>query len=374
MTWVLVAGAALVPALVMWSVAPPQRRRARAWWLMGLVLVMAAVLGTLEPWLAVVAVALLVWWVQPSDDFIGQLGGAELLPVIGSWLAIAATWFLVRVIPAADLPWLLLAWGALGYAQVGFMVWQRWRPWVLNRAPFGGFGQRMYAGCFLALLCCLLPLWAWPGLLVGLWLSGPSWLACLALVAGSAVRWPWAMPYMGIALLGAILAITGERWIKRRRVARGLWGYYPLDRLTPRGNTLVTVVTRLRVARLTVRDLLRSPSAWLIGFGPGTSGRASRRWNLTIQARDARHARGRGRGVEALGNFHSEPIQVVYEFGAVGVLGLGLFAWRVGSGMAWGDPWSAAAVAAMVMACGGNVSGIIPLGVTCLIVWARVAP
>jgi hypothetical protein len=348
MTWVLVVGAVLVPALVMWSVAPPQRMRARAWWVLGLLAVAGLYVLPSDPWLTVVAAALGIWWVRQPDDFLGRLGHFGMITVVASWTAIAATWYLVRAIPAADVGWILVGWGALAYGQAALMGWEWWGKQD-GRHPHAWIGQRMYAGCWLAMMCCLLPLWVWPGLLVGLFLSGPSWLAVLALGAGSVVRWPWVWPYALSCLLGVlalfVMAKNGQVW--------GL-------KWLPRGDTLDTVRVRLRVWRLALKHFALEPGAWLIGFGPGTAGRATRRWNL-------RHF-----GLEALGNMHSEPVQVVYEFGALGAMGLGLFVWQIGLGLTWGDPWSAAAVAGLVIAGGSNLSGIIPLGVTFLVICARV--
>lgn len=351
MTAALVILAAMVPGLVMWSVAPPQRRRARAWWLIGVTVGAACYVAPLEPWLAVLAAGLLVWWVQESDEFIGQLGDVDLFPVLGSWLAITATWFLVRAIPPEHAVLILVGWGLIGWAEAHVMLWERVFRTDPRRAPHAGWGQRMYAGGVLALLCCVLPLWAWPALLIGLFLSGPSWLGCLALAAGSVVRWPAWWPVVLALVLVVLLLFLAARnhqvWLLRR---------------LPRGDSVDSIKQRGWVIHLALRHLITNPSAWALGFGPGTAGRASRRWNL------------RHHEVEALGNFHCEPLQVVYEFGALGAIGLALFGWRVLSGLHWGDPWSAAAVAGMVLALGGNLSGIIPLGITCLVIWARVAP
>ena len=349
MTYALVGLAILAPALVMWSVAPPQRMRARSWWILGVLAGVGIYVAPTDPWLTVVAVALAVWWVQRSDDFLGQLGDFDMVTIVASWAAIGATWYLVRAIPEDHERWILWGWGVLAYAQAGLMLYER-RAMVDKRAPHAWIGQRMYAGCWLAMMLCLLPLWAWPGLLVGLFLSGPSWLACLALAAGSAVRWPFLWPYLSALVLGLVALVwwapNGQvRWLKR----------------LPRGDSLDSVRIRVRVYRLALRQMALDPKAFWLGFGPGTAGRASRRWNL-------RHS-----GIEALGNMHSEPVQIVFEFGALGALGLGLFVWRIGASMTWGDPWSAAAVAGLVVACGSNLSGVIPLGITFLVICARLS-
>ena len=347
---VLILLTGLAPALVMWSVAPAQRRRARSWWILGLLVAGAAALLPLEPWLSVVILGMLVWWFRVPDDLVGDRAGEELYPVVLAWGAVAGTWFAARAIPEAEAQWILWLWGAVATGHVGLMVHER--LWGKDRrAPHGGFAQRFYAGSCLAMLCAALPLGFWPIVLVGLFLSGPSWAGVLALAAGSAVRWPWTMPY----LASAVLVAAGMLFVPVR-------GDSLLNRL-PRGDSLDGMRVRITVWRLAVAHWLRSPvTAKLIGLGPGSGPRSSRRWNL-------RHPR-----MEALGNLHSEPVQVVYEYGLLGLLGLGLFIGRVGAGFQWGDPWTAGVVAGMVVACVGNSSGIIPLGVTFLILCARVAP
>jgi hypothetical protein len=72
-------------------------------------------------------------------------------------------------------------------------------------------------------------------------------------------------------------------------------------------------------------------------------------------------------------SFHCEPLQHVVEYGLLGGLALGAFAWRVGAHLQLGDPWSAGVVAAGVLALGTTCCRVPPTALLCLAVCARVA-
>ena len=332
--WPLALGAALLPMLYVTRVSQASLRRCWEGWLWGLWVVAAATLIPLEPWLAVMGFAGAYWWRTRGEWPIG-------------WAGIGATWFLARTLPAGAwdaLPW---AWGAWAMAGAGAMGWQAWRQ--DRRKVRGWWGMRSIAAALLALLLPVLPLPCWPVVLGGLWLSGPSILAVAAAFSGAIVRWPGLWPlWATLAALGGALALVVALGpsVKGRRI--GEW--------TPRGDSLDSVWHRLALLRWAV------PRATLAGLGPGSL----LGWH--------NRAYIRGQLGEATGTMHNEPVQVVLEYGAPGALALGLFAWRVGSGLQGGDPWSAMVVAGAVVAGGTMALRVAPIGVLWLLACAKIAP
>ena len=332
--WPLLLAAALLPAIALTRVSAPSLTLARNTWLWGLWVTAALTVGVLEPWLGVIGVYWAVWW-RASGDW----------PL--TWVGIGATWFLARQIPPELADWLPLAWGVAASVASVVMVqqWHRGDP----AQPRAWFGMRSVAGAFLALVLAGLPLWAWPLPLIGLWLSGPSLLALVALLGGGIYRWQPSWGALGG--LGAAIGLVAMVWYARPVVL----GRVATEWL-PRGDTLDTLWTRVEMTRWACRSL----TLW--GHGPGAIVTLHNRAYLRFQLR------------ESMGTLHNEPLQAAVEYGMVGVLALGLFCWRVVPGLTVGDPWSAMVVTGGLLACGTMALRAAPIGVIWLIACARVAP
>ena len=107
---------------------------------------------------------------------------------------------------------------------------------------------------------------------------------------------------------------------------------------TPRGSSLDSFWQRVRVTKLLLRSFCRR-EWWPFGYGP-------RSMEIRIIRWASRH------GVESipLGHVHNDLLQFVYQYGLCGVATLVLTAALVLPKLAWGDPWSAAWVAGVVLA------------------------
>ena len=189
-----------------------------------------------------------------------------------------------------------------------------------------------------------------PALVWGLLVTS-SWGAWLALATGMAVLHPLSAPWS--ALVGAGLALAGLSlpcpWSPLWRVLNAL----------PRGASVDSLRQRRRLWRIMASQWR---VAWPWGTGPDSMSRWARRWQVAY------------RTPLPLGEAHSEPLQLAWEYGVAGALTVVLVAWRVGRGLQWGDPWSAAAVVAGVLCLGTFPLRVAPLGIVVLVVWARVAP
>lgn len=319
---------ALVAAIPIQRISIGQLTRARDLWL--LLALGASILWLLprEPWLAAMACYFLIFW---------PLRGVELLPSLVTWVAIAGTWFALR--ESGVLPYLPWWWLVVAVQQVGVMVWQRFK---LGEPASGLLGQRTIAAGYLAIVAPFAPWWLWPVLALGLVLT-ESWLALGATIIGLGVLHPASLL---ISLPGVCICL----WMLYR--VEMVW----YQKYTTRGRTMKTVWARLGVWYITVAHLS------LRGAEPNTTSAALRRWSAQY-----------GMKYSMLADIHNEPLQHVYEYGGLGAAALVAFAFRVGSGLELGDPWSAAAVVGALIACGSLPCRVAPVGVTWLAICAGVA-
>lgn len=355
---VLALLAGMVPTIVMTEISPPQMRSAMNQWLRWGLVGASAAAWRQAPFLIPIAVYLAARWPKTLITTTTARFPHEQLPSVMAWVGIGATWLAVQAAPPLLFEVAPVAWAAVGTGHALVMLWQR-----LLKGPggriYGGLAQRTMAGAFFAMALAVGPWWTWGGLLLGLWLSGPSWVAALAFAAAACVRWPAAAPWVGAGLAAAVSLVVVERLQKNARIRRGLWGFSLVERLTPRGDTLDTLRERGKMLAWAAVTMAEG-RLWLWGSGPGTMGRITRQWA------------GRSNS-EPLGNLHCEPAQVVFEYGLFGLAALVLFSWRVASGLELGDPWSAGVVAGAVVALGSLPCRIAPVGVVWLILCAGVA-
>lgn len=159
--------------------------------------------------------------------------------------------------------------------------------------------------------------WAWPAAAAVLVLTW-SWLAFLAVSAGLLVQHPaWWLPIGSTwaLVMGLVLAspMDGNR---RKRLLE--W--------TPRGGNLRTMQGRWTAIQLALLTL----TVW--GHGPGSMGRALRRW----------HSRGaRYLPTDAL---FCGPLQLTYEYGVFGALAVGLAVGAAVVTWQWDTRWAATMV------------------------------
>jgi hypothetical protein len=306
-----------------------------------------------DVWLRGVLAAGCVWlaWAEPIFCPLGlwcliQWRGPASHPAFLGWLAVVATWFLARALPADLWPWVVQGWLVVGASQVGLIVWQRWWGHLEpGRAPYGTMGQRTMMAGFLALLVPFSPWWGWPVLGLGLWLTGPSLGALLSLAAGVGLLYPplW---------LGSLLLALPAGLLMAHTTVLGAW--------LPRGDSMDSVRGRVNVFRLAWR--LRREPGWF-GHGPQSMAPDLRRWQhmTKVYVGDA-------------SELHCDPLQLCWEYGAFGVATVLIAGWRIGSGLRWDDPWSAAAVIGAVLSLTSFPLRVAPLGLVTLAVWAKVAP
>lgn len=174
----------LAPTLPLAFSYPAGLERVRDWWLRGVCL--AAIL-VVPPFLAPIA----AWWAWrwPLRE-----KPWRLVPALVVWGGLAGAWAVLVALPPGWWPWVALGWVSYGIVLVAHMVWRA------SRQGWRGFGQRQGAGLmgtpvmealYLALTAPFWPVWAYPVLALGLWLSC-SWAAFLALGMGAAVYyWPF---------------------------------------------------------------------------------------------------------------------------------------------------------------------------------------
>ena len=329
-----VALAAAAPALPLGIIARRDVASVTSLWLLGLVAAGSVWLTTVgELWLGLVGLWLLLHW-----------RSSALLSTVLGWAGVAATWGLLRTLPASAFDVVLAGWLLVAGAHVALMAWGPSRRARRRKATLGSpAAQALLFG----LLLPLAPLLAWPALLVGFWWTS-SWVALLGVLGGALVRWPDLAWAWGAAILLGVL----------------LWAVRPLREvvleMTPRGNATDTFRWRWHVLLLTLLAMTEK-RIWLRGDGPETMAPQLRRWASRF-------------GTELPNaEAHCEPLQVVYEYGVLGALILAAFVWRVAPGLAWGDPWSAAWVAGAVLALGHWPMRLAPIGLVWLAVSARVA-
>jgi hypothetical protein len=359
----VIVGAMLAPWLFLLTARRNWHVWARNAFVRGAAVAGAGYAAAAEPFLAPLALSVLLRWTD-----VGRIASVMI------WAAILGVWFLGRALgPSTPVA---AAWLMLAMVNVVFIVLQSvaqrmavpaWLADGMDRQGegVGTFGHRTMCAGFLALtlpLAWLVPApWFWPLvalLALGLWLTS-SWLAWLATLAALAALIPaLRLPFLA---LGAVVAVGGSvalwAWYRAPTCYRLLT--WPLERWTLRGASLDSVVQRLEVWGAYGRTWRRWPN-WLLGRGDGSSHDES----VQVQA-GVRH--------KMVGYPHNEIVSLAYEHGVFGLAALGLFAWRLVPALQAGDPWSAVVIAGAVLMLGMHTAHIAPLGGTWWLAAAMVA-
>jgi hypothetical protein len=368
MTLVIV-GAMLAPWLFLLTARRNWHVWARNAFIRGAVIAAAGLAASSEPFVAPIALSVLLRWSTLS----------RLVPVV-IWSAILGVWFLGQHLHPSG--FIAAAWLTLSLVNVGLVALQFIGQWILlpNWAAdgidktgegVGTFGHRTMCAGFLALtlpLAWLAPSpWRWvlvALICVGLWLTS-SWLAWLAVLNAIALLIPQtAWVILGVEATGCVLGVVGLLAWRRWRPGSALESWYwtltePLERWTSRGRSLDSVIQRLEVWAAYIR-IWRCWPNWLLGRGDGSSFHES----VEVQGSLARRM---------VGYPHNEIVSLAYEHGVFGLAALALFAWRMIPMLHAGDPWSATVVAGSVLMLGMHTAHIAPLGGTWWLAAAMVA-
>jgi O-Antigen ligase len=357
-----VAGiAAFSPCLPLKVIGPQSINRVRDWWLLGMLALATLAAARYAPPFAPLGLWLGYWWWHPPT----QRQPRDLVPTILVWLALGAYWAALRMLP--PLAWTWLPWVWVGIASVGVLwisydwywvgrylpdelkppgfpkyAWYRpYRP--LHRGAW--LGQRTFIAMLFALTLPFFPLWALWVPIVGLVVTS-SWLAVLAALGAGVVLWPPVIwPGTGLIAVSAAMSYTRPQWLN--------W--------TPRGGSLDSVGHRFMMWKLITPWLLHR--AWVPwGYGPRSLDAIVKRWAALY-----------GPERVPMGHAHNEMLQFLFETGPCGLAALAWLGWLVLPHLRWGDPWSAAWVAGVILAGGSIPLRLMPLGVLWLTVTAKVA-
>lgn len=340
--------AAVIPLIPLRLISNESLARARDFWLLLMLGVGTLTAALFAPPFAPIGIYFLWWWRSQKE-----------LPSLVTWVALGIFFWGAGRLPAGAWVWIPWAWLAAGAAAVGVLGFQWWRlkppgrPWWNPYRPFhqaAWFGQRTLAGAFFALLLPFAPWWVLPVPLLGLVITS-SWAAVLAGAVAGVVMFPGYGSVGGlIVALGAILGLSG-----------GSLGRWRLLEWTPRGDSLDSLRQRWRVMVLLLRSFLH-PAWWPFGYGPRTMEHQIIRWASRV-------------GVEAipLGHPHIDLLQTLYEYGLCGVAVLAITASLVIPNLKWGDPWSAAWVAGIVLATATIPFRVVSVGLMWLVITAKLA-
>ncbi len=340
---------ALIPFIPLRLVSNESLARARDFWLL-LMLGCASIAAALYvPPFAPIGVFFVWWW-----------RGRAQLPSVVTWAALGFFFLAAGRIPEAAWVWIPWGWLAAGAAGDVVLVVQWWRlrppgsPWWNLYRPFHAaawWGQRTVGACFFALLLPFAPWWALPIPLLGLAITS-SWAAVLAALCGAFVVWP----YPTLALGGGSLGLGAAAWL-----VMGLFGNWRLLEYTPRGHSLDSLWQRLRVARLLLYSFT-NPAWWPFGFGPRSMEKQVMRWASRI-----------GPEKIPLGQVHNDVLHFVYEYGLCGVAAIILLAAKVVPALSFGDAYSGAVVAGVVLGLASIPFRVPSVGLLWLAVVAHVA-
>ena len=339
----VVLSAAVVPGVFIRFITGKHFDSARDAWLFVL-----AALGAMSTvaWVSVplglMGVAVLLHWKSWKQ-----------LPSVLTWVAITATWILIQAVPPELLPVITLGWRLITVLLLCLAVLQRWRGMEVKAT----LGSRILLAALLPLVWPFSSPWEWPLYAVGLWLTS-SWIAITAMLVAIAVRFPDTGPVtVGVGLL--IVALFA---IPSTRVAL-------IDR-TPRGSSLDGLRMRLRTWWAMIRLTAHWPR-WLLGWGPVPADRVGFSLESALERESVRLSE---RENYALATYptHCEPLQLACQYGLLGTVALLWFAVQLVGHLARADPWSAAALAGVVLSCLTIPCQAVPVGVVWLIVLAVV--
>jgi len=282
--------------------------------------------GWVDPGLGVLAAAGCVWWWIKGWP---RISGGLLWPFVAMGVLLGTTapqW-------AIDL-W-LTALLVFGVVQTALGVCQYFKlPVFLDGTNIHGtFGHRTGLGIYLALLIPLgfLTDYGVPLALVyavGVFLSRSS-VATAAASAGVL----WVIPEAWLYALPVILGAMGYRMVKIGHHPRG-WKFRHLGD---------SVFARRRIWEVTARKCVASWSQILVGAGHGAFQQRARTWVRSENVMTG----------EVYNEAHNDYLEMFYEYGLLGVLVLGWWAYRYGPALGLSDPLTGAALA-LGVACLAN--------------------
>lgn len=201
------------------------------------------------------------------------------------------------------------------YVALSIWPWQvrPWNPHFLNELRRGTTGNRVVFGVLCAMALPLSTGWLWAPCVLGVLLSR-SYTALGSAVVALCVMRPMLSPLI---------------------IAVSLTGYFTIQHVRP--NPGEGFLERLKLWVLLVKRWWHGGwSGRLVGFGPDASQRACDWWLTSrILVQRYKHA-------------HSDPVQWLYEWGAIGALGVLVWLVRLGPGLALGDPLTAALAAVLI--------------------------
>lgn len=277
-----------------------------------------ALIFYLTPWLLWMPAACLMvaahvgGWLGVSVAYVTVLGWTtrtENAQWIAVYFALGVLFMtLVRRVPPQILRWGLLASAGL---SIAVSLWPE-SPW-----RYGPFSQGAFQGAMVAAVLPLAPIWAIP-------------------VLGGALL--WSHSYMaGIAALTGLLVAHTRQW-------RGILMVLTIVLVGYTASGFKSLGSGLERAETWRLGLVDFPSAWLFGHGPGSW--ATRMWGAWCPCPPG----------EVWWAAHSEPLQWLYEAGAVGAVILALWLRSVLPGIVSGPAmWQGAAAAVLVLSLGLQV-------------------
>lgn len=272
------------------------------------------------------------------------------------WVAIGATWALLRTLPRESFTLISWAWVAFAGWQIAVCIWH-WRTtdWSVIKRPSvghrvkGTLGSPVLTAFYFTLVAPFCPWWAWPILGAGFYLTC-SWSALIGL--GVILLWLWPLSALPVALSALLVAIL---W---------LWSPYVrgqrLLEWTSRGDSVDGWSARWTLTVLLAWGWWTGGSRWL-GQGPGSTTKVARQWSSRQHVELPN------------GDAHNDLLQLIYEMGVVGGLAALAFAWPILGHLRLGDPWSAAWVATVILSFGHWPMRHPVLGLMWLVISARLA-
>jgi len=381
---------ALIPCIPLRLVSNESLARARDMWLLLMLCVGTVWAAVYIPPFAPIGIYFVWWWRSNKQ-----------LPSLVTWCVIGIFFFGVGRLSPSTWEFIPYAWLAAGAAGDVVLVVQWWKlrppgsPWWNPYRPFHAaawWGQRTVGACFYALLLPFAPWWALPIPLLGLLITS-SWAAWLAGLAVMCVLYPIVLTGVFItAPLAVILAGLAEvaLWVKHTRwnarnaagssglispknlvdmsascaeVGPGqpvehrpsgqltpaepglrsrieLWSLLNWGRwleYTPRGDSLDSLRQRITVNKLLLYSFT-NPAWWPFGHGPRSMEKQVMRWATKI-----------GAAKIPLGQVHADGLHMIYEYGLCGVAAIFILAVKVVPKLEFGDAWSAAVVAGVIL-------------------------
>lgn len=336
--------AAAAPLISIRFVARRYLDGARDVWLLGLAVVGAVLTAcSVSLPLGLIAGAVLARW-----------RSWEQLPAVATWAGIIATWAIVQALPdpaRAAIPW---GWRLVMLGLIGMALAQRWKRHEIKATT----GSRTLLAALLVLVWPFTHPLEWPAYAAGFWLTS-SWIALAALLVAIAIMYPATTPALtGIALVGVVLFAIP-------------WTRYHILAYTPRGGSLDGLHMRWRTWTAMLRVSCHWPT-WLVGWGPDPAGRRGPSLEHALMREAVRLTVPEQNNALATSPAHCEPLELACTYGLPAVAAMGLLAWQLVMHVHFGDPWSAASIAGVVLACATIPARAAPIGVVWLITLAVV--